>query len=241
MIEVRQPESIYKSSGQIQNGTFTGRWHFSFGPYHDGDYMQFGELRVFNDDTLSPGAIWPLHSHSNIEVVTYCAQGVFRHADQDGIGGTLKEGWVQHTTVGMGMQHSEINDSRNKPMRFIQMWFLPSELNLKPSVEQKPIEKDQRTNQLCLLVSNKDSEGLKMFSDAKVFSLFLQKGKKVNYILHHDRGGYLYVLSGGPIKLNDKVIASLGAAKILEQLDLQMEAIEDSEILFVDTFYQTGV
>jgi quercetin 2,3-dioxygenase len=239
MIVIRQPESIYQSSGQIENGTFTGRWHFSFGPYHDGDYMQFGNLRVFNDDTLSPGAVWPLHSHSNIEVVTYCADGRFRHADQHGQGGLLEKGSVQHTTVGLGMMHSEINDSKDQPMRFIQMWFLPVELNLKPSVQQRKVQKDQRTNKFFLLVSNKNSDSLKMFSDAKVFSLFLQKGKKVNYTLNENRGGYLYVLEGGPVKLNDKLIPHLGAAKIFDQEEeLKVTAEQDSELLFVDTYYE---
>ena len=70
-----------------RDGTFHGRWHFSFGDNYDPEHMQFGTLRVFNDDTLSPGAVWPLHPHSEIEVVTYCAEGEFRHADQHGKGG----------------------------------------------------------------------------------------------------------------------------------------------------------
>ena len=78
MITVRQPESIYKAQGEIENGTFSGRWHFSFDTYYDNEYMRFGNLRVFNDDTLSPGAVWPLHPHREIEVVTYCADGEFR-------------------------------------------------------------------------------------------------------------------------------------------------------------------
>jgi len=127
MIAVRQPESIYKAQGEIENGTFTGRWHFSLDQYCDDEYMQFGNLRVFNDDTLSPGAVWPLHPHHDIEVVTYCADGQFRHADEHGKGGVLKKGWVQHTTVGSGLWHSEINNSKDIPMRFIQMWFLPSQ------------------------------------------------------------------------------------------------------------------
>ena len=86
MIVVRQPENIYQAKGRIQNGTFEGRWHFSFDEYADPDYVHFGTLRVFNDDTLSPGSVWPLHPHRNIEVVTYCAAGEFLHADEHGQG-----------------------------------------------------------------------------------------------------------------------------------------------------------
>ena len=91
-IIIREPESIYQIHGEIVNGTFHGRWHFSFGDNYDAEHMQLGTLRVFNDDTLSPGAVWPLHPHSEIEIVTYCAEGEFRHEDQQGKGGVLKKG-----------------------------------------------------------------------------------------------------------------------------------------------------
>jgi redox-sensitive bicupin YhaK (pirin superfamily) len=130
MITVRQPGEIYQAQGEIEEGTFHGRWHFAFDQYRNPEHVRFGSLRVFNDDTLSPGAVWPLHRHRNIEVVTYCAAGEFRHADENGLGGVLKEGWVQHTTVGRGMCHSEINNLPDQPMRFIQMWFLPTEQDL---------------------------------------------------------------------------------------------------------------
>jgi hypothetical protein len=70
---VRKPESIYQAGGEIKNGTFRGRRHFSFDEYQDPEYVHFGSLRVSNDDTLSPGAVWPLHPHRDNEVVTYCA------------------------------------------------------------------------------------------------------------------------------------------------------------------------
>jgi redox-sensitive bicupin YhaK (pirin superfamily) len=91
-IMVRKPETIYRVHGSIQSGSFLGRWHFSFDQYHDREYMNFGTLRVFNDDTLSPGAVWPLHPHREIEVITYCAEGEFRREDEHGKGG-LKRQW----------------------------------------------------------------------------------------------------------------------------------------------------
>jgi quercetin 2,3-dioxygenase len=235
MINVREPESIYKAHGTIENGTFSGKWHFSFDQYYDMEYMQFGNLRVFNDDTLSAGAVWPLHPHNNIEVVTYCAEGEFRHADEHGIGGVLKKGWVQHTTVGKGIWHSEINDRKDVPMRFIQMWFLPSHHNLKPSVEQNKIERKDRLNKLLLLVSNNNHDALKIFSDAEVYSCFLQKGKETKHNLQTGRGGYLYVLEGGPVTLNGNSIPELGAALITDEEQLILKAADDAELLFVDT------
>jgi hypothetical protein len=235
MIAVRQPENIYKAQGEIENGTFSGRWHFSFDMYHDSDYMRFGNLRVFNDDTLSPGAVWPLHPHREIEVVTYCAAGEFRHADEHGKGGVLKKGWVQHTTVGSGMWHSEINNRKDIPMRFIQMWFLPSQPDLKPSVEQKQVAKRDRTDKFLLLVSNKNPAALKIFSDVEVYSCFLRKDMLVSYALQTGRGAYLYVLEGGSVLFNNNCIPEFGSAEIIDEKRLVLSANNDAELLLVDT------
>ena len=234
MITIRKPEDIHLASGVIENGTFLGRWHFSFGEYYDPESMGFGTLRVFNDDTLSPDAVWPLHPHRDIEVVTYCAEGEFRHADENGVGGVLKEGWVQHTTVGRGMWHSEINNRKDAEMRFIQMWFLPSAPGLEPSVEQKAVEKAERTNRFLPLVSNEDRDGLTILSDARVFSSLLEAGKKISHPLEEHRGAYLYVLSGGPVRVNGGSVPPLGAATLVDDSELSVQSDADAELLVAD-------
>jgi redox-sensitive bicupin YhaK (pirin superfamily) len=233
-IVVRKPESIYQISGEIVNGTFHGRWHFSFGDYYDPEFERFGTLRVFNDDTLSPGAVWPLHPHRDNEVVTYCAGGEFRHADERGKGGVLKKGWVQHTTVGTGMWHSEINNKKDEPMRFIQMWFIPSERDLAPSVEQKAVEKKGRTNRLLPLVSNEVEDALRIHSDARVYSCFLQAGHSVEHSLKEGRGVYAYVLEGDPVDVSGNRVPVLGAAQIIGAMDIRISADGDAELLLID-------
>jgi redox-sensitive bicupin YhaK (pirin superfamily) len=195
--------------------------------------MRFGSLRVFNDDTLSPGAVWPLHPHENIEVVTYCAAGEFRHADQRGKGGVLKKGWVQHTTVGSGIYHSEINNLPDQPMRFIQMWFLPAEQDLKPAVEQKAVSQEERLNRFLPLVSNDHKAALPIHADAQVHSCFLQAGQVVEYQIERGRGVYLYVLEGGPVQLNGHRIPTLGAAQVEQEQAIRVEAEVDAELLLV--------
>ncbi|MBI1910388.1 MAG: pirin family protein [Deltaproteobacteria bacterium] len=235
MIITRNPENIYHVHGDIMNGTFDGRWHFSFGNYYDPENTRFGTLRVLNDDILSPGATWPLHPHHDIEVVTYCAGGEFRHADEHGAGGILKKGDVQHTTVGHGMWHSEINNKPDKPMRFIQMWFYPSKPDLMPRVEQRPVDKKDRTNKLLPLVSPINKFALPIASDARVFASFLQKGKKVYHTLEENRGAYVYVLEGGEVEVNSIPLPVLGAAKITDENNISIKAVkEDTEILLVD-------
>jgi redox-sensitive bicupin YhaK (pirin superfamily) len=233
-IIVRDPGSIFQIQGKIVNGTFHGRWHFSFGENYDPKHMQFGTLRVFNDDTLSPGAVWPLHPHHDIEVVTYCAEGEFRHADQGGEGGILRKGWVQHTTVGSGMWHSEINNRSDASMRFIQMWFIPSEGGLPPSLEQKAVEKKERTNILLPLVSNEHDDALPIRSDARVYSCFLEKRNSVKHSLKENRGAYVYVLEGDAVEVNGHKIPALGAAQAEGAMDVLITANGNSELLLID-------
>jgi len=231
---VRKPESIYQIEGEIENGTFHGNWHFSFGEYYDPRFIHFGTLRVFNDDTLSPGAVWPLHPHKDNEVVTYCAAGEFRHADERGKGGVLRKGWVQHTTVGSGMWHSEINNLPDQPMRFIQMWFLPSKKGLTPSVEQKEVMKKERTNRLLPIVSNRHPGALRIISDAEVYSCFLEKEKTVEHILKKGRGAYLYILEGDDVIVDGNRLQALAAAMVKGVEGISISAEGESELLLVD-------
>src|SRR2546427_1350072 len=234
MITVRNPGSIYQVDVPIDGGSCHGRWHFSFDRYYDPEWVRFGTLRVFNDDTLTPGAIWPLHPHREIEVVTYCARGEFRHADENGAGGVLKDGWAQHTTVGEGMWHSEINNRKDAPIRFIQMWSTPSAPGLEPSVEQRAVEKADRTNRFLPLVSNEDREGLTILSDARVLSSFLEAGKKISHPLEEHRGAYLSVLGGGPVRVNEEEVPSLGAVTLLDESELSVRSEGDAELLLAD-------
>jgi len=119
-------------------------------------------------------------------------------------------------------------------MRFIQMWFLPSKKELKPSVEQMTVDQKDRTNRFLLLVSNEDSDGLKIFSDAKVCSSFLQAGHRVKHEIKANQGGYLYVVEGGPIRVDEHLVSALGAAKITGELEIAVEAERDAELLLVE-------
>jgi redox-sensitive bicupin YhaK (pirin superfamily) len=233
MITIRPPESIYTVDGRIEHGTFHGRWHFSFDTYRDADWVHFGWLRVFNDDTLSPGAVWPLHPHREIEVVTYCADGEFRHEDEHGKGGILKKGWVQHTTVGTGMFHSEINNRADEPMRFIQMWFFPERPGLAPSVEQKQVEQTERTDRFLPLVSNRHAGALRIHAEAEVHAARLTPGRNLVHRLESGHGAYLYVLEGGPVTLDGHHLPALAAARITAEPEIRLSAEGDAELLLV--------
>ena len=163
MIEIRRDRDIYDKEG----GWFRARWHFSFDEYRDPDWVQFGSLRVFNDARLVPGVAWPMHPHRDIEGLTYVVEGSFRHADN--LGGDyqiLPAGSAQRMSLGSGSWHSEQNASETEPMRFIQMWIMPREQGLQPSVEQKVFTKDDRAGRLLRIISGDGGEAVSVHQDA---------------------------------------------------------------------------
>jgi redox-sensitive bicupin YhaK (pirin superfamily) len=196
MISIRKREEIF----HIKEDWFEGYLHFSFGVppqgYHDPDNTNFGTLRVYNVDTLVPGGVWPMHPHRDIEVITYCLDGEFQHADENGKGGILYQGDVQHTTVGRGMYHEKINHRQDIPMTFLQIWIMPRERGLEPSVQSRSIDRRERLNRFLTLVSDKQASALPIEQDAEFVVSFLQSGKSASHQLDEGYGAYLYVASG---------------------------------------------
>src|SRR5687767_5840759 len=181
----------------VDGGWFRARWHFSFDTYHDPEYMEFGTLRVFNDDRLVPGAIWPLHPHKDVEGLTYVVEGTFRHEDNvGGAPGPLPAGSVQRMTLGSGALHSEQNASETEPMRFIQIWILPNEGGLPPEVEQRVFTKEDRTNRLLKVIGPEGSDVVKVHQDASVHVASLAPGVEVVHPIGDGRGVYGYLIDG---------------------------------------------
>jgi quercetin 2,3-dioxygenase len=226
---VRRDHEIYRAEG----GWFTARWHFSFDRYRDSENMGWGPLRVFNDDRLIPGAIWPLHPHRDIEGLTYVVEGTFRHEDDQGNDGVLPAGSVQRMTLGRGAWHSEQNGSETEPMRFIQMWIMPSERGLPPEVEQKVFTEEDRTDRLLEVISPDGGKAVKVHGPAWVYVSRLLAGTETNHAFGQGRGGYLYVISGD-LAVNGERLGTGDAAKIRDEqgLDLRGEAM--TEFILVD-------
>ena len=199
--------------------------------------MGIGTLRVFNHDTLVPGAIWPMHPHRDIEGITYVVAGVFEHADSAGNGGVLYPGAVQRVTLGSGMMHSEMNHSKTEPMQFIQMWIMPEKRGLPPSIEQKQFTDTDRANVLLQLVYPEhatDPQGVIVHRDVGIFASRLDAGHRVGHEFTHGRGGYLYVIDG-EADVNAGRLGKGDAAKITAAGRLDITARATSEFLLVDT------
>jgi redox-sensitive bicupin YhaK (pirin superfamily) len=218
----------------VDGGWFRARWHFSFDTYYDPEYVQFGTLRVFNDDRLVPGAIWPLHPHRDIEGLTYVVEGSFRHQDDvGGAPGPLPAGSVQRMTLGRGAWHSEQNASETEPMRFIQLWIVPAELGLEPGVEQKVFTEGDRTDRLLRVISGDDGDAVLVHQDAHVFVSRLNPAVEVKHELGAGRGAYLYVIDGDA-EVAGETMTTGDAARIWDEPALAISANGPTELILVD-------
>ena len=245
MVIVRPRQSLH----HVEGGWFSANWHFSFDDYEDPENTWFGDLRVFNDDRLVPGAAWPMHPHRDIEGITYVAEGTFEHADSRGNGGVLPPGSVQRATLGSGMQHSERNGSRTEPMRFIQMWIIPARRGLEPSVEQASFpESDRRKRWLPVLIpapgcGGKDapmnSAAVSVHQDAALYATLLGAGESLRHRFRDGFDGYLFVVHGGLSITTPASAPALdegAAAKVIGESELTVRAGGDgAEALLVET------
>jgi len=238
-VVLRPRASLYHAEG----GWFSANWHFSFDQYSDEHNMGIGDLRVFNDDRLVPGAAWPMHPHRDIEGITYVAEGTFEHADSRGNGGVLPPGSVQRATLGSGMQHSERNGSKTEPMRFIQMWIIPSRRNLEPSIDQRSFSAESRRNVLKLVLvpaagygqdgAPSAADAVTVHQDAAVYAGLLDPSANVRHTFRDGFGGYLFVVHGS---LEHPVLDEGGAAKISGEREIDLQAgSTGAEVLLVET------
>jgi redox-sensitive bicupin YhaK (pirin superfamily) len=230
VIRIRRDDEIFRAEG----GWFQARWHFSFDRYHDPENMGFGRhLRVFNDDRLTSGAVWPMHPHRDIEGITYVVEGEFEHADSLGEDGVLPAGSVQRMTLGSGAEHSERNHRSDIPMRFIQMWILPAERGLPPSVEQRVFTEEDRTDRLLEVLSPGDGSAVKVHQDARVFVSRMSPGTSLQRDLPEGFGWYLYCIEGD-FGLNGEKLGTGDAAKIQGEREVRLEASATSELIAVE-------
>lgn len=231
-IQVRRDQEIYGA----KSDWFRARWHFSFDRYEDPENMGIGSLRVFNHDTLVPGADWPMHPHRDVEGITWVVAGEFEHADNLGNNGVLSAGGVQRMRLGSGALHSEGNHSQTEPMQFIQLWILPGRRGLTPDVEQHQYETVDRTDRLLQIVRPEETEGdgVTVCKDASVYASRLNRGVTVEHEFGAGRGGYFYLIEG-EADVNDERMSIGDAAYIRDAGLLRIRAETPSELLVVDT------
>lgn len=232
MIKIIKAVGHYKS----EMDWLTSYHHFSFADYQNPNKMNFGSLRVFNDDTIKAGTGFDFHFHKDMEIITYVIEGELEHKDNQGNHGILHPGEVQRMTAGTGIMHSEFNGSKVEPLRLLQMWVFPNKHELPPSWEQKKFVKEEMTDKLLPVIVSEntmDKNALHIHQDANFYLSNLNSGKLLEYKLNPGRKSYLFIIDGD-INLNNSVMQTRDAAMIENESNLMMQARQPTELLLIE-------
>jgi redox-sensitive bicupin YhaK (pirin superfamily) len=230
MITIRKSEQ----RGYAEHGWLESFHTFSFAEYQDAEHMGYSVLRVINEDKIAAGMGFGLHPHRDMEIITYMLEGELRHQDSMGNGAVIRAGDVQYMCAGTGVRHSEFNASTSYSAHLLQIWILPSKINLPPSYEDKSVSLASKLNQWRLIASpDGGADTLKVHQNMQLFATVLQVGKSLNYTLQENRCYYLQVARGS-VTLNGLALSAGDAAQVNDEQLLAMTAILESEVLLFD-------
>lgn len=211
-------------------------WHFSFDHFQDPQKMNFGPLRVFNDDIIQPGTGFGFHPHRDMEIVTYVIDGQLEHQDNQGNRGIIQPGEIQRMTAGTGILHSEYNHSKEKPLRLLQLWLFANKRGLQPSWEQKQFDKEERQDRLLPVIVPEDATdggALHIHQNASIYVSSLTKGAKVEHELASGRKAYLFVIEGDA-SVNGSPIKTRDAARVENERNIEISASAPTELILLD-------
>lgn len=229
MIQIRKSDE----RGHAQHGWLDAYHTFSFAGYHAPEQMGFGPLRVLNQDRIAAGQGFGMHSHRDMEIVTYVLEGVLEHRDDMGNGSQIRNGEVQLMSAGSGVQHSEFNPSGDQVLHLLQMWVLPAQQRTTPRYAQKAFPSTERRGKLQLVVSPDGAQGsLLIGQDARLYAGLFGPGEAAQHELGQ-RSAWLHVASGS-LSLNGIELHAGDGAAIQSEAQLFLEGIEESEIVLWD-------
>ncbi|WP_324262302.1 pirin family protein [Altererythrobacter sp. H2] len=230
MIEVRP----FAGLGAADHGWLDARHHFAFADYRDPARTNWGQLRVWNDDTIAPRSGFPPHPHRDMEIITYVRKGAITHQDSLGNTGRTEAGDVQVMSAGSGVTHSEYNHE-DEATQIFQIWIIPDERGGQPSWGARPFPKDDRDGQFVTLASGieEDSDSLPIRAQARVLGATIKAGETVTYEAAPDRHLYL-VPATGKVRIDEVEVNARDGAAITGLARIEVTALEDSELVLVD-------
>lgn len=231
MIELRP----FAQLGGENHGWLDAKHHFSFANYHDPKRMHWGNLRVWNDDTIQAGTGFPPHAHSDMEIITYVREGAITHEDNLGNKGRTVAGDVQVMSAGTGIAHSEFN---REPVttRIFQIWIPPTARGGQPSWGSRAFPRGDSGGRFVVLASGyeQDVDALPIRTQARVVGATLQAGQTAEYRLGKGRKAYL-VPAKGAVDIEGVRVNERDGAAISDVDTLKVTAVTDSEVVLVDT------
>ena len=220
--------------GHANHGWLDSYHTFSFAGYRDPAWMGFGPLRVINDDRIAPGAGFPTHSHSDMEIVTWVLSGALEHKDSLGNGSVIRPGDVQRMSAGTGVRHSEFNPSPREPVHFLQIWIQPDVTGIPPGYEEKHFDATSKRGRLRLVASPDGREGsVRIHQDARVYATLLDGAERVVHALAPARRSYVHVARGA-VTANGERLAAGDALKASGVGEIVLERGDGAEVLLFD-------
>ncbi len=207
------------------------RHTFSFGDYHDPRHVNFGPLRVINDDTVAPARGFGTHGHRDMEIITWVLSGALAHRDSLGTGETIRPGEVQLMSAGTGIQHSEMNPSGDEPVHLLQIWIIPDRGGLVPRYDQQRFDVAGR---LTPVVTPDGRDGsIVIHQDATMLIAQLDAGARASHTLAPGRGAWVHVARGA-IQLGDVALEAGDGAAVRDERELSLVARTAAEVLVFD-------
>jgi len=220
--------------GHFNHGWLDTFHTFAFGDYYDPAHVQFGSLRVINEDRVAPGQGFGMHGHREMEIVTIVLSGALEHRDSLGNGEVLRPGELQRMTAGTGIRHSEFNPSANEPVHLYQIWLLPERTGLAPSYEQKAFDPAARQNAWQLVAAPDAAAGsLAIHQDARLYLANIASGQQLDRPIDSDRSAWLQVLSG-TVEVGGNSLTAGDAVAVTQETALSIVAREAAEVLLFD-------
>jgi redox-sensitive bicupin YhaK (pirin superfamily) len=223
-----------KSRGYADHGWLKSYHTFSFASYQNSERMNFGMLRVFNDDVVQPKMGFGTHPHRNMEIISIPISGALSHTDSIGNKRSIEVGEVQVMSAGTGLKHSEFNDSKTAAVNFLQLWIVPEIENITPYYNQKIFEALERKNKFQVLVSPKDKQvvgSLPINQQGYISMIDLDKGFETTYDLKN--GAYFFLIEG-EVLIEDENLEKRDAIGVVEKKKVNIKANKASKLLVID-------
>ncbi|MDO6519158.1 pirin family protein [Zobellia uliginosa] len=229
--------TIHKADtrGHANHGWLNSYHTFSFANYHDLERMNFGVLRVLNDDQVAAGMGFNTHAHKNMEIISIPLEGDLEHKDDMGNTTIIRQGDIQAMSAGTGIQHSEKNKSRDQQVKFLQIWVLPNKVNVSPRYDQISLKPDSLKNNLQQIVSPyADDDGIWIHQNAWFHLSDFDKGQKTTYQLKDPSNGVYIFLLEGKCTANGIALDKRDGLGIEEVERIDLSYLENSKILLME-------
>jgi redox-sensitive bicupin YhaK (pirin superfamily) len=229
---------LHKANGRghANHGWLSSYQTFSFGSYYNPQAMNFGALRVLNDDTVSGGMGFGRHPHDNMEIISIPLEGDLEHKDSMGNAAIIRKGDIQAMSAGTGIYHSEQNAHENEQVKFLQIWIYPNRKNVEPRYDQLTLNLADRHNRLQQVLSpNTDDEGIWIYQNAWFHMGKFDTGKSVSYNLKDPahNGVYAFILSG-EVTINGEKLGTRDGLGIWNMETLDITADTEAEFLLME-------